>query len=276
MLFYAVLPAELVIARRTWTDALVELFGLLLIWCACEITRGSKNGLWCWLFALTGSVGLLFKESMPVPFGLCAIWILWDLVRRRDWKNTGILIAAGVAGMGASLLWLGVQVGSLSDYIQIVLAIPKVNAANPYAIEYASGPRYLLVLAFWIVAPLTTVCAIAGLDVVWRRREAIELRMALFTVAYIGIAMAMPHWINLRYLGNTFGTFCLLAGIGVWWLITTGLAWLETADRRPFAAVAIAIVLGCTVADYLRFQRYFVRDELMDLSIKMLLDERAS
>jgi hypothetical protein len=33
-------------------------------------------------------------------------------------------------------------------------------------------------------------------------------------------------------------------------------------------------VLGGAVADYLRFRRYFVRDETVDLSIKMLLDER--
>src|SRR5665213_2920235 len=39
MLFYAVFPADLAIARRTWTDAIVELAGLLLIYFVCEITR---------------------------------------------------------------------------------------------------------------------------------------------------------------------------------------------------------------------------------------------
>jgi len=49
---------------------------------------------------------------------------------------------------------------------------------------------------------------------------------------------------------------------------------MEAVDRRAFAVVAIGIVMGGAVADYLRFQRYFVRDEMVDLSIKMLLDER--
>jgi len=98
--------------------------------------------------------------------------------------------------------------------------------------------------------------------------------IACFTVAYIGIAMAMPHFLNLRYVGNTFGSVCLLAGLGWWYLISLGMEWLDVADRRAFAVIAVAIVLGGAVADYLRFQRYFVRDETVDLSIKMLMDER--
>ena len=274
MLFYAVFPADLAIARRTWTDALVELAGLLLIWFTCEITRNPKRFIWLPLFAAVGSLGLLVKESMPVPYGLCALWILWILVRRREWIGVAILIGATAIGMGASLWWLANQVGSLADYVAIVMGIPKANAANPYALEYASGPPWLMLQAFWIVAPVACLLSIAGLLAVLKKRDGALLFIASFTVAYIGIAMAMPHFLNLRYVGNTFGTFCLLAGLGCWFLISRGWRWLDISDRRPFAVIAIAIVLGGAVADYLRFQRYFVRDETVDLSIKMLLDER--
>jgi len=274
MLFYAVFPAELAIARRTWTDALVELAGLLLIWFTCEITHDSKRIIWYPLFALVGSLGLLVKESMPVPYGLCALWILWILVRRREWTKVAILVAATTVGMGASLLWLSDQVGSLADYVGIVMGIPKANAANPYAIEYASGSPFLLLQAFWIVAPVASLLSVAGLLAVLKKRERPLVFLACFTGAYIAIAMAMPHFLNLRYVGNTYGSFCLLAGLGIWYLISQGWAWLDVADRRVFAVIAIAIVLGGAVADYLRFQRYFVRDETVDLSIKMLLDER--
>jgi 4-amino-4-deoxy-L-arabinose transferase-like glycosyltransferase len=274
MLFYAVFPAELAIARRTWTDALVELAGLLLIWFTCEITHDSKRIIWYPLFALVGSLGLLVKESMPVPYGLCALWILWILVRRREWTKVAILVAATTVGMGASLLWLSDQVGSLADYVGIVMGIPKANAANPYAIEYASGSPFLLLQAFWIVAPVASLLSVAGLLAVLKKRERPLVFLACFTGAYIAIAMAMPHFLNLRYVGNTYGSFCLLAGLGIWYLISQGWAWLDVADRRVFAVIAIAIVLGGAVADYLRFQRYFVRDETVDLKIKMLLDER--
>jgi 4-amino-4-deoxy-L-arabinose transferase-like glycosyltransferase len=274
MLFYAVFPADLAIARRTWTDALVELAGLPLIWFTCEITRDSKRIVWLPLFAMVGSLGVLVKESMPVPYGLCALWILFVLVRRREWLKVLVLLVATAVGMGASLWWLADQVGSLADYVSIVLGIPKVNAANPYALEYASGSPFLMLLAFWIVAPVASLLSVAGLLAVWNKREGPLVFIACFTVAYIGIAMAMPHFLNLRYVGNTFGSVCLLAGLGWWYLISLGMEWLDVADRRAFAVIAVAIVLGGAVADYLRFQRYFVRDETVDLSIKMLMDER--
>jgi len=275
ILFYAVLPAEQAIARRTWSDALVELAGLLLIYFVCEITRGPERRVWYFLFALVGSASVLVKESMPVPYGLCALWILWVLVKRREWTGVMILVGATAVGMGTTLWWLSIQVGSLANYSGIVMGIPKVNAANPYALEYASGPPYLLLLAFWIIAPVTSLLSLAGMAAVFlKKREGPLVFMSCFSIAYLAIAMSIPHWINLRYLGNTFGPVCLLAGFGCWWLISAGWKWLEAADRRPFAVVAIAIVLGGAVADYLRFQKFFVWDEMADLSIKMLVDER--
>lgn len=275
MLLYTVLPADIAIARRTWSDALVELAGLLLIWFACEITREPDRRLWLILSALVGALALTVKESIPVPYTLCGLWVLWILTRRKLWANMGIYLAATALGMGLSLWWLAGQVGSLNDYVSIVMGIPKANATNPYALEYASGPPYLLLLAFWIIAPVTSLLGAAGLCVVLlKKREQPLLLLTGFTIAYVAIAMSIPHWINLRYLGNTFGPVCLLGGFAAWYLISAGCRWMDNADRRPFAAVAIAIILGGAVADYLRFQRYFVRDEMVDLSIKMLVDER--
>ena len=276
LLFYAVLPAELAVSRRTWTDAMVELAGLLLIWFVCEITRDPARRFWYLLFALVSGVSILVKESMPVPIGLCGLWIVWVLLKRRDWTNMLVFISATAAGMALSLWWLSGQVGSLADYVGIVTGIPKANAGNPYALEYASGPPYLLLRAFWIVTPIASLLSLAGLYSVLRRPSDAEPRMAiaLFVVAHIAIAMAMPHWLNLRYVGVTFGPFCVLAGLGGGWLISLCWDWLDAADRRPFAVLALAIIIGGAVADYLRFQRVFVRDETIDLSIRMLMDER--
>jgi 4-amino-4-deoxy-L-arabinose transferase-like glycosyltransferase len=274
ILFYAVLPADLAIARRTWTDAPVELAGLLLVWFACEVTRKPERRLWLVMTALVGGLSLTVKESMALPWGFCGVWILWILARKRLWTNTAIFLAVNAAGLGLSLWWLASQVGSLHDYIAVLAGIPAANAANEYAIEYASGPPYLLMYAYWIVAPLTSLLAAAGVVAVFlRKRESPLIFLAAFSLAYIALAMSMPHWINLRYLGNTFGPVCLLAGLGAWWLIEAGCEWMDTADRRPFAAVAIAILIGGAAADYIRFRHYFVRDEVVDLSIKWLTDE---
>ncbi len=273
LLFYSVLPPELAISRRTWTDALVECAGLLLIWFVAEIANGSKRREWCLAMAVVGSLAVLVKESMPVPYTLGGLWILWTLLKRRDRQGALLFLAATGAGMGLAVWWLAAQLGSLNDYISIVLGIPAANAANPYAIEYASGPGYMMLLAFWIVAPITSLFAVAGL--ISAVRNAAPMRwIACFTIAYLAIAMSMPHWLNLRYAGNTFGPVCLLAGLGAFAVIARVMAWLEVSDRRVFAVIAVAIVIGGATADYLRFRRYFVRDEIADLSMKMLLDER--
>jgi len=182
--------------------------------------------------------------------------------------------------MAASLWWLSNQVGSLADYFGIVAGIPKVNASNPYALEYASGPPYLLLLGFWIIAPVTSLLSLAGVVAIWRKRDELPSRalpliwLAFFAATQVAIAMAIPHWLNLRYVGVAFGPFCLLAGLGYWYLISAGCERLGTEKRRRLAAMAVVIIIGCAVGDYLRFQRIFVVYEMGDLSIKDLMDSR--
>src|SRR3569833_1193673 len=197
MLFYAVLPADLAIARRTWTDALVEFAGLLLVWFACEATRKPERRIWLVLTAIIAALSLTVKESMPAPWGFCGIWILWILARKRLWANAAIFLAANAAALGLTLWWLAGQVGSLHDYVSIVTGIPAANAANEYALEYASGPPYLLLYAYWIIAPLTSLLAVAGAAAVFlRKREAPLIFITAFSLAYIALAMSVPHWIN--------------------------------------------------------------------------------
>jgi 4-amino-4-deoxy-L-arabinose transferase-like glycosyltransferase len=281
LLLYSVFPPALVIARRTWSDSLVELAGLLLVWLTCEITRNSGRRVWYLLFAAVGSASIAVKESMPVPYALCGLWILWVLVKeRREWKNALTMILAAVAGLIASIWWLARMVGSLSDFFRIVSGIQGVNATNPYAIEYASGPGYLLLEAFWIVSPIVTVLGLVGLYAAFKRPREVAgasqpiLWMGIFTLSNILIAMIIPHWLNLRYVSVAFGPICLLAGLGAWYLFSISSHRVAGGRRRVLAGIVTAILIAGAVADYRRFQRIFVRDATADLSIKMLENER--
>jgi hypothetical protein len=69
-----------------------------------------------------------------------------------------------------------------------------------------------------------------------------------------------------------FGPFYLIAGLGFWYCASLCSNQLKTFDRRVFAGLAVVAVSMFAVADYNRFQRIFVRDELSDLSIKAVLD----
>ena len=280
VLFFAVFPPELAIARRTWADAPAELASLLLIWLACEITRDSRRRVWYLLFAATGGASVAIKESMCVPFGVCGLWLLFILLRKREWKNVLLLTSAAIVALLATLAWIAGLVGGFPAIVRMVSGIPAANARNPYAIVYASGPGYWLLQAFWYLSPVTTLLGGVGAYGVLSRREQLgrhflpALFILLFTLSHIAIAMLVPHWLNLRYVGMTFGTVCLLAGLGAWSVYSTFSRSLGGAQRRILAGVAAAILIGTAATDYKRFQRTFVQHGTTDLSVGMLHYDR--
>jgi 4-amino-4-deoxy-L-arabinose transferase-like glycosyltransferase len=275
LLFYAVSPPELVIARRAWADAVVELIGLGMVYAACEITRDSRRWSAYTGFAIAGALGVAVKEAMGVPFGLCGIWLLWVLaVERREFRNAAMLVGGSVVAIAASVGWLAWSVGGLGDVIQIVAGIPGTNAMNTYALEYASGAPYLLLRAFWIISPVSALFFAAGVYSGLAGQEVTARWVTLFTVVQIAMAMAIPHWLNLRYVSVAFGCYCLVAGLGFWFVVSQILNRIEASDRKTLAAMLGLVAIGGAIADYARFERYFVRDGTADLSVKMVLDER--
>lgn len=281
LFFYAVFPPELAIARRTWSDALVELAALLLVWFACEIARNPSRHIWYLLFAAVGGFGITVKEAMPVPYAICAAWTLWILLKEhREFANAALLIAVSAAGCFLSIWWLASMAGGLSNLISVVTGISKVNAANPYAIEYATGPGYLLLDGFWIVSPTTALFCVIGLYAAFRRppelagHHTVVLWIALFTLSNIAIAMILPHWLNLRYVSVAFGTYCLLAGVGVWYPFAALWHQVRVVTRPIFAALAAMILIGGAVNDYRYFYGVFVVNGTGDLSIKKIRDQR--
>lgn len=275
LLFYAVSPPELVIARRAWADAVVELIGLAVVYAACEITRDSRRWAAYAGFAIAGALGVAVKESMGVPFGLCGIWLLWVLAaERREFRNAAILVGGSVLAMAASVGWLAWSVGGLGDVIGIISGIPAVNATNAYALEYASGAPWLLLRAFWIISPVSAVFFAAGIYAGLSGKEAAARWITLFTVVQIAIAMAIPHWLNLRYVSVAFGCYGMVAGLGLWFVVSLVLDRIKGSDRKALAAMLGLVAIGGAIADYARFERYFVRDGTADLSVKMVIDER--
>jgi 4-amino-4-deoxy-L-arabinose transferase-like glycosyltransferase len=287
LLFFAVSPMELAVSRRAWPDALVEFLGLSLVYVAAEITRDSARRIWYLLFVVLGSLGIAVKESGPVGYGFCAIWVLWVLlIERREWVNGAVLVAGGLAGLAITIAWLEISVGGLSVFAEIVTSIPSSNAANYYAIKYQSGPGYLLLRALEIMSPVAAVLGLVGLGVLLFSHRKLNLLhvpaeaanwpvvgwITLFLLAYLALPMVLPHWLNLRYISVLFGPFYLTAGLGFWYCAS--LCWnrFKTFDRRVFAGLAIAALSNGAVADYNRFQIIVVRDAVQDLSIKMVLD----
>ncbi len=281
LLFYAVSPPELAIDRRAWADATAELIALLGVYLTCEIVRDSRRPALYLLFALAGAAGIAVKEPTGIPFGLCGLWLLWVLaIKRHEFRNVAILIGGSAVALAACGGWLAYSVGSLAELARIVSGRPAANATNAYALGYASGPGYLLLQGFWIVSPVSVLFGLAGGFAAFRARAAFKSReeqvrwIAIFTLVQIAIPMMIPHWLNLRYVSVAFGCFCLVAGLGFWFAVTLILSRIKMSDRKVLAGmVALAAIAGA-IGDYARFERYFVRDQTADLSIRMLLNER--
>jgi len=287
LLFLAVSPAELELARRTWADALVGFLGLSLVYVAGEITHDSQQRSWHWLFVLLGSLGTLVKEFGAVVFGFCAVWVLWVmLIQRRDFRSGLALMTGVLVGEGVSVVWLANSIGGLSVLVQTVINWRAAHVANTYAMEYQSGPGYLLLSAFRIISPVAALFCLIGLAVMLlSRRRVRSFRLpvdaanwqvvgwtALFALGYLALPVILPNWLNLRYVSVLFGPFYLLAGVGFWCAASVCWNRLGGFHRRVFAAIVILGLAIGAASDYRRFDRMFVRNGLGDLSVRLVLD----
>ncbi len=280
--FLAVFPPELVVARRAWQDAVVGCFTLLLIYCASTIAEEPRRSWASGAIVIFGSAFLLVKETALIVWGLCLLWAAGNLVWRRDWRRTGILVLAAAAGAAAAIGLLSRAAGGLRPVWQIVSGWNAVNAANPYAIEYLTGPGYLLLPGFWKLSPVVTMLALAGLALViasrgqGTRNGRVALALAGFVLSFAAIPVILPHWLNLRYLSPIYGSACILAAIAVVEAARVLRPRLEAADVLPSLTLA-ALLLGiAAVTDYQRFDAAFVERGTPDLSIRMVLESPRS
>ena len=207
-------------------------------------------------------------------------------VSRMAYLSRAMMRAASFAGLAITIAWLAISVGGLSIFAKIVTSIPSSNAGNQYAIEYQSGPGYLLLRALEIMSPVAAVLGLVGLGVLLFSHRKLNLLhvpaeaanwqvvgwITLFMLAYLALPMVLPHWLNLRYISVLFGPFYLIAGVGFWYCASLCQNWLKMFDRKLFAALLIVAASIGAVADYDRFQRIVVRDALKDLSVKNVLD----
>jgi 4-amino-4-deoxy-L-arabinose transferase-like glycosyltransferase len=282
VLFLAVFPPELVIARRCWTDAPVELAGLVMLIMACEIwsgTKGPRAAVW---LPLVGSAAFLIKETTVLVYAACLVAALWATLRRRDLRAGTVLVGVAALGaLGAAGL-LALCTGDIRTAVQLITDQARHNAANPYALGSCSGPGYLLLLAFWKLSPLTLVLALASLVATlgrsriarpaWLRSHLRDDRatvlLAWLTVGNTAIYMLIPHWLNLRYASASFAPMCLFAGVGVYELFFL-LKEKSSGGAFRWALIAgTAVVLVSAATDYLRFTTAWLRPGAMDLAVR--------
>jgi 4-amino-4-deoxy-L-arabinose transferase-like glycosyltransferase len=277
VMLYAVSPMALMTARRAWEESVVEALALAMIYIACEITAGSRHWGWFLLFALLGGFSIAVKEVATASYALCFVWILIVLWLLQE-KRYAILFAALCAAASATAVaWLAHLLGGFTAFVQQYTLTAHFLAGSQYSIAFEDGEPWRLLQGLWIVSATASVFALAGLAVAlnWRSaftvRRKIALALALFTTAFMLLAVTQPHHLNLRYVCVIFAPFYLLAGVGVNSALQLSRRHLAETESRPLAMILIAALICGSGLDYYRFSTHFTAPEMQDLSIRMVL-----
>jgi len=142
-----------------------------------------------------------------------------------------------------------------------------------YGVENCSGPWYQFVYLLWLVGPFTAGMALLGGGLVLfcpNRLGIHDIQCARFavlmTAAFVGLCAFGPNLQNLRVVSPAAATYCLLAGIGFWYLVSL----LRRVLRNDWVVVLLAA--GCLGADvvsnYQTFTQVVVDSRMDDLAVR--------
>jgi len=279
--FLAVFPADLVIARRCWSDSVLALTGVLLMYCTLLIRADARRWLPLVALAALGSVCVLIKETSAIVYGpclLCAVFFCG--VRQRNQRRVLVLMAAAVAGAGAAMAILASCTGGIGVPFTIIQGAAHGNATLPYPLLYYSGPGYLMLMGFEVLSPLTANLAVIGLLVALIPLAPIRpklgdrrgvLVLLLIAGVLLAVFMLVPHWMNLRYVSAAYAPLCLFAGVGLWQLFVVAQRNLQPFVWRSLAVLGVAAVVVSSMRDYTEYEKGFVRKGTNDLAIRTVL-----
>ena len=280
-LFAAALMAcsfgELGMARRAWQDATFGFSGLLMTYLACEICRSRRKGLYVALLA-AGAFSLLTKEMSVLSYGLVLLWLAGMAVWESRWRRVFGVVATGAASLAVAVaVWVALA-GDARTALESVEHSTR-SAAGQWAQQYCSGPWYQFPYLLWIVGPLTAAAALAGAGVVlslgqskFSNHLAIADRRAaglaaFVTLGFVSFASFVPHLQYLRIMSPAAGSYSLLAGVGLWFLLSIA---HRSLGRFAQYAAALAVGVGILAAgihDYRSFTNVVVRSGMEELSV---------
>jgi 4-amino-4-deoxy-L-arabinose transferase-like glycosyltransferase len=284
-LFAAALMAcsfgELGMARRAWQDTTFGFCGLLMTYLACEICRnpGLKR-LYLALFAV-GAFSLLTKETSVLAYGLVLLWLAGVGLWESSWPRVFGVVATGAASLAAALtVWV-----ALAGDARIALSSVEHStrsAAGAWAQQYCSGPWYQFPYLLWIVGPLTAAAALAGagiaLSLRWTTISNVSVIVdhraaglaAFVTFGFVSFASFVPNLQYLRIMSPAAGPYCLLAGLGLSFLLSMTRASIVSMGRIAQHAATLAVGICIVVAgihDYRAFTNVVVRSGMEELSV---------
>jgi len=281
VMFAAVSPLELVLARRAWQDAFVELLALELLAIAMQAVVDRGRRVW-WLGALAvaGAYGVTVKEINALVFGFCVVVVGAVLVKEKDWRGLAWLAGSCAVATGLACWWLAHLFGGMQTALAFETEWLQRSTAGSYSAEYETGPGWMYFAALLRLAPVVVVAAWVGIGVLawgFAKRQKDEVKaplMAAALVCFCAVFFTLPvlaeRRMNFRYASVAFGALDLLTGVGVAWAIKP----LRRA-LAPLGTVAATVVLLFAIGvagyrDWVFFATRMQARDVEDLSIRMV------
>jgi 4-amino-4-deoxy-L-arabinose transferase-like glycosyltransferase len=278
MLFLAVSPLDLALARRAWQDDVVALATLVMAALALAALARPAERRWRLGFFVASALALLIKENVLIPFGLGVLALSVDAwVRTRDVPRTlaplawGALVVVLVFGAILALC------GGWEPLTELVALTPAAWAPDEYLRDYQTGGvgYYLTGLRIlqpvpWLLGSVAALLAIARAPLLrgpWRARSGGRaLRMLGWYVAVFFAVSCAYSSKNIRFLSPLYSPVAMLAGA----LVVSTFAWLKARLPVPAWRGAVALAAGLLLfaawADAKRFDHYFNELEIQDLA----------
>jgi hypothetical protein len=282
VLFYAVLPFELMTGRRAWQEAVISLLATTLLVLAIELPglRGLPRLCAYLAFIVGGVLSLTTKENIGIAFLLCATGLLGAAILRKDRATVvGAAVSLGAAIMVTAAI-LASLFGGLGKYVTLQRIAENVSAMNVYDQTYSVGPAWMLPEAIVRVCPLVAVGALAGTTIaIYRAVKARSLSEAGLPFALAGCCIALlllqivSQRMNLRYTAPIYSSLCMLAGVGCGWF-TIQLHRVMRPLGAPFAWTILSVVLAVAALRDVNFARdYLLNTGMQDLALRPVLGE---
>jgi hypothetical protein len=276
-LFYAVLPFDVTVFRRTWQESFIALLSVAFLTLAAAIARPHAGRRVAYLAAFTilGVLALSTKPNSGIAFLLCAGGLTLHLLLQRRREAAVVVACCTAVAVLVDVTVLAALFGSLSRYLTLERAFLHFSAINPYDLQFAAGPAWMYPAAFFRVCPVVVLGALTGLAVTLRRAlrtraladGGLALGVSLLCLLMVLVPLVAGRY-NFRYAAPAYGPICLLAGIGIEAilpLLHTVLAPLGRSLAWAILGFAIAVA---ALRDLDTARQLFLVPEVQDLALR--------
>ena len=278
VLFLAVSPLDLALARRAWQDDVVAFATLVVVALLLKALVRPAEHRWRVAFFVASAGSQFIKESALLPFGFGTLALAGDAwLRTRDVRRVFVPLLWGAGVSAAVLLAILALSGGLEPMRELIRLTPKAWAPDAYLREYQTGGVGYYVTGLrilqpvpWLLAVVAAVLAVPGAMLLtgpWRSASggrALRL-LGVYVLFFVAVSCVYSSK-NMRFLSPIYSPVAILAAA----LVVRALGWLR--DRLPgvagrgVVAAATALLLFGAWADARRFDHYFNELQIQDLA----------